>query len=276
MNQPYGLNPIFLSLNKEIDFTSEILSSGIDQLRKTSFSRKGAYFQSFSSLSIGLERLAKMCVILDYSISNDLLLPDDKYMRGIGHDLDNLYTRCIKIQDLHNIELDFPIKRDDEIYKRILSILSRFAKGDRYSNIDALTNSRRISDPIADWHENVDIFIYDNLVAFKKKIKIEKLARVVHDVLDDQSITMFISQDNQPLDNTYAAALEHSKIELILDIRQIFIVRLIRYIVEILESLLMKYSSLSGKMMPNISDYFAIYMNEDRMIKSRKVFTRRK
>ncbi|TOQ55992.1 hypothetical protein CGG93_24810, partial [Vibrio parahaemolyticus] len=69
--------------------------------------------------------------------------------KQIGHDLELLYKRSQEIIQKRGIKLKFLQNLDSEIHQNILVLLSEFAKGDRYSNINYLVNSKQQSDPIA-------------------------------------------------------------------------------------------------------------------------------
>ena len=59
----------------------------------------------------------------------------------------------------------------------MLRILSEFAQGDRYSNIDLLVGGKHQGDPIASWFIEVDIPLYETRIS-KKKIGDKYFARV--------------------------------------------------------------------------------------------------
>ena len=94
MNQ-WG-NKVFTALAEEAAFTSNILGEGVTQLAKANYAMRGLYFSSFSSISLGIERLGKLCILLDYYISSDGSFPKEEYVRKFGHDLGKLYeiTAC--------------------------------------------------------------------------------------------------------------------------------------------------------------------------------------
>ena len=63
-------DPTFVAFLEEAQFTKEILGIGVTQLFKANYATKGIYYQSFTCLSTGLERFAKLCLILNYYICN--------------------------------------------------------------------------------------------------------------------------------------------------------------------------------------------------------------
>jgi hypothetical protein len=49
--------PIFRALLREAEFTKQMLASGATQIRAANYATKGIYFQAFTSLSTGIERI---------------------------------------------------------------------------------------------------------------------------------------------------------------------------------------------------------------------------
>ena len=81
----------FRALVNEAMFTKDILGAGATQIRKGNYAQKGMYFQSFTSLSTGLERIGKLCLMLDYYIEHGGHFPDFRYLKNeIGHDIADL------------------------------------------------------------------------------------------------------------------------------------------------------------------------------------------
>jgi len=71
----------FKALLKEAQFTKEMLGSGATQIRKANYATKGVYFQAFTNLSTGLERIGKLCLMLDHYIETNGKFPDSKYFK---------------------------------------------------------------------------------------------------------------------------------------------------------------------------------------------------
>ena len=94
-------NKTFSALHEEAQFTKEILAIGVTQLYKANYAAKGIYYQSFTCLSTGIERLEKLCLILDYYIQNHGTLPPEKYIRDYGHKISDLYNACRDIAKQH-------------------------------------------------------------------------------------------------------------------------------------------------------------------------------
>ncbi|MEZ3441921.1 hypothetical protein [uncultured Alistipes sp.] len=53
-------NKVFTALAEEAAFKSKILGEGVTQLAKANYAMRGLYFSSFSSISLGIERLGEI------------------------------------------------------------------------------------------------------------------------------------------------------------------------------------------------------------------------
>src|SRR5258708_14782194 len=86
------VNETFKTLLREAEFTKEMLGSGATQIRTANYASKGVYFQAFTSLSTGLERIGKLCMMLDHYIDHNRQFPDSNYMKNrIAHNIAGLY-----------------------------------------------------------------------------------------------------------------------------------------------------------------------------------------
>lgn len=177
-------NKTFIALLEEAQFTKEMLGAGATQIRSANYATKGVYFQSFTSLSTGLERIGKLCLMLDYYIQNNGTFPEFVEMKKkIGHDLSLLYCNSQTVAGNRSVYFSYLKNLDEPIQQSILTILSSFAMGDRYSNINLLTGRPSRRDPIATWFEEVDAAIWESHVSDAKKKDIFNNAGIVAGLL---------------------------------------------------------------------------------------------
>ena len=146
----------FTALNKESQFAFEILHSGVTQIRKANYGRKGIYYQSFINLTVGIERIAKLSILLDYYIENNGNFPNDKFVRKLGHNINKLYNQSHEIKEKYSLNFNY-LNDFDDIHHNVLDILSDFATKDRYENINILVNAQQENNPISMWFEKVDM-----------------------------------------------------------------------------------------------------------------------
>ena len=260
---------IFHSFINEASFTCQMLSSGATQIRKAIYSKKGIYFQAFTNLTTGLERIYKLIFICDYIIKNKRQLPTSKYLKeNLRHDLEKLHLICTKIKELNQFGFNFQNELNEEIYTRILYVLSCFAKGDRYSNIDFLTNDRNYIDPIVSWNANVDQYILEHFISNKLKEKIEANAQIVSKQMNDISAVYYQADTGNIVRNVYEASKMTSINNVVAPIRQLYVLKIIRFNVELLCAIEHKARDLG--IIPYFGEIFARFINDDSFLKSQK------
>jgi len=267
------MNENFRALLDEAQFTYEILGNGVTMLGKANYATKGLYFLAFTSLSTGLERIGKLCIILDFYINHFGVFPNEREIRAIGHDLKVLYDKSQDIIKENDLELKFSKSCTDKIHFEILSILDSFAKGDRYSNINLLINSNRKSDPIKSWHK-IDVYLFENRVSKKKKEKIRYNAEIVGQLMSPFSIVRHTSESREDIANIETASFHTGMYEAVLKYRQLYVLQIIRYWVEILRGLQYRAINKGEQEIPYFSEIFALFLNSDSYFLTRKTFDR--
>lgn len=266
---------IFRAFINEAAFTKEILGLGATQIRKASYTSKGLYYEAFTCLSTGFERIGKLCLILDYYINNNGTFPNLKYMKKeIGHDLIKIYNKSLIISEQHNITFKFMNNLDEDIYQHILKILSDFAVGDRYSNINILLQSTKENDPISDWYYNIDKFIFDRYIKDTKKLDINNNAKIINMLINNITHVCYISETGETVDDIEVASQKTGIYESVAPYRQLFILQMIRYWVELLEELgyIAQKINVNELEIPYFNEIFAGFYNKDSYLKHRKTW----
>jgi len=152
-------------LLNEAKLTCSMLGNGLNSLRKSSILNVGLYYQSFFSLSIGIERLLKIIIIIKYRCENNGFFPtsEEIKVKSFGHNI-------IKLIDFLDIKIE------NEIELKILEFLNNFSKKSRYFNIDGIIN------------ENID---YENPLHSWKKIQ-EDILKIIKKGKKRYEIGIFI------------------------------------------------------------------------------------
>lgn len=267
------LSKNFNALLKEAQFTLEMLGSGATQIRKANHTAKGTYFQALTSLSTGIERIGKLCLILDHYIETSGQFPSyDQMKNEIGHDIEKIYKKSQYIIKDRAITLEHLQALEDPVHQAILRSLSNFAKGDRYSNINFITGSTRIRDPIADWFIGVDKKIYDISVSDAKKAQVAHQARVIDQLIGDVSYVLQSSETGDEINDMETASRVAGASAAIAPYRQLNVLQVIRYWTELLQELQYIAHSLPGADIPHFSEMFARFGNDDSFLRTRKTW----
>lgn len=263
----------FNTLIDEAQFTREILGTGVNRIGKANYAQKGIYFDAFTGLSTGLERIGKLCLILDFYISNNGTFPNDSFVRkNFGHDLVKIYSQSQVFVKERNIKFEFQDKIDDPIQIEILNILSSFAKGDRYSNINILVKGNHQSDPTKDWYEKVDKKLFEQRVTEKKKKEIIFNAKKIQELFGHVVSVRFQGESGEEINDLAKSSFLTGMTDSIAKYRRLYVLQIIRYWVEIIRSLQYSAQELSFKEIPWFTEIFSIFFNEDSFFLRRKTF----
>lgn len=143
----YGV--LYKTLEQESFVIRSCLATGLTELRNANLDEQGRYYSAFFQLAIGIERLAKMALILDHMARNNLQPPGQSTVKGYGHDLQILVSKVSTIASLAG-STPFPL---DPLCGKVVVFLSEFAKGMRYANLDALATGKPHRDPLSEWND---------------------------------------------------------------------------------------------------------------------------
>ena len=267
------LNKTFNALNKEAQFTKEMLGAGATQIRNANYAFKGIYFQAFTSLSTGIERIGKLCLMLDYYIDHNGTFPDLNYLRNeIGHRISLIYQKSVSVIARLDLRFDFLQQLDDPIHQAIINILSEFAQGDRYSNIDLLVSGKPQNDPIASWFRQVDEPLYELRVTERKKNTINTNAAAVAAMIRSHVMVMHTSETGDEITDVEDASRRTGMQEAVAPYRQLYVLQIIRYWVELLIALQYKAMQNKGNDIPSFIEIFALFYNNDSYFRTRKTW----
>lgn len=262
----------FQALIREATFTKEILGSGTTQIRKANYAAHGIYTQAFTALSVGLERIGKLCLILDHYIENDGRFPDFNQLKNqIGHKLEILQTRGAEIVKRRGIEFRYLAALDHPLHTSILRVLHNYADGDRYSNINLLVGAKQQDDPIAAWFNLVDEFIWANLIQDKRKQQIARNADICHQLMS-MGVVFHTAETGELIDSYRDASFRTGKFEAVSPYRQLYVLQIIRHWVELLWELGSHAQTLGREEIPYFGEIFGGFYNDDSYFKSRKTW----
>jgi hypothetical protein len=263
-------NQTFNALIREATFTKEVLCAGATQIRKANYSTPGVYAQAFAALSLGLERIGKLCLMLDHYIENSGRFPDFNYLKNnIGHKLDLLQARASEIVDQRQMKFQFLDALNRPIDLAILQVLHDYAGGDRYSNINILIGAKQKNDPISAWFDTVDSYIFDNVIGQRRKITIRHNANLVHEMMSKVGVVRHTAESGETIDSYVDASFRTGMFKAVAPYRQFYVLQIIRYWVELLWHLGDTAQSLGRQEIPFFGEIFGGFYNDDAFFKSR-------
>ncbi|WP_419939306.1 hypothetical protein [Candidatus Palauibacter sp.] len=162
-DNPFSI-PEWHSIGRETKLVRHLLGVGATSLGRAGYGdNMGEYYIAFFGLSVGLERLAKLVLVVDHAISNDGTMPSDNMVKEYGHKLVRLFDAAAEIETRHDVRLKYD-RPTDPISVKIIDSLDAFAdaRRGRYANFAALGNpSLSKEEPIARWWAEVATLILE-------------------------------------------------------------------------------------------------------------------
>ena len=174
-------NQHWRNIARECLLILELLDSGMIALGKaSSMDMEGHYYNAFFGLSVGIERLAKLILVTEHTVTSGKLPTNDvieSYRNNYGHDLIKLLDKIQKITTMLNLTHSRP---HNEISRAIINCLNSFAsagKG-RYANFNFLNDPQDENEfePIKKWwNEVAEPILKEHYIgtAIEEKIKEE-------------------------------------------------------------------------------------------------------
>ena len=181
----------YFALLEEFETSDKLIKLGFGELQNINLTND-FYFLPFQLLSQGFERFMKAYICIGYFHKHEKL-PDFKYLKKLGHDLEklkneiieNYYTNFNRPQ--FDLDVDFIQKNAD--LKELLYILSEFGKLSRYHNFDLITNNVKIGvDTKKLWEEFENSILDEN--DYKKLMNFD-LSHEIYQKISNKIITIF-------------------------------------------------------------------------------------
>lgn len=145
-------------IRQEAMLVRHLVGAGATAIGQANYAnKKGEYYRAFFELSVGMERLAKLILVVDYALTHAGKLPDEKLVRQFGHDLKSLFTAVDQVITARALNLRYP-RPSDAVATAIIENLDAFAdaKRGRYANFTALGNPKNDQhEPVSKWWSEV-------------------------------------------------------------------------------------------------------------------------
>ncbi|MGO9813160.1 MAG: hypothetical protein ACLP53_20650 [Isosphaeraceae bacterium] len=196
-----SFNRVFFQMQTEGFITRSCICTAFNELLAASVSEKGRYYVAFFQIAIGIERIAKLAIILDHMIKNDLSPLGPKGAKKLQtdwrHGLLRLYDNAESISQSRPITQSISFKAK-LLHRRMLAFLSDFANGGRYENLDSLAAGRSPKEPFKEWNA----ILWE---VFKTDLPEERRKTILQDAdgltssLQGRATVMAHDLDNNPL-----------------------------------------------------------------------------
>lgn len=271
------MNATWQALAREAGLAAEHMGMGVSALAMANYAHKAHYPQAFFALSIGMERAAKLALVVDYAIQHKGVFPDNKQLRQYGHDLKSLLIAVDAISASGRLSANTRRLPQSAIHDGIIDTLTEFASNiTRYYNLDFVTNAPGVAqkvDPVASWFLRVVEPILAQHATAKRKNKVESNAAIIKALTGDITMVLHHSETGQTLDTVYDASRQTGMNKIAEPYVRLYVLQIVRFLGSVLSDLGYQAQVARLEDVPYLSEFFAIYDNDDAMLKSRKTWS---
>jgi hypothetical protein len=271
------MNATWQAIAREAALAAEHMGMGVTALGKANYAHNAHYPQAFFALSTGLERTAKLALVIDHAIQSGGTFPDNQQLRRFGHNLKQLLDAVDAIAASGRLTGKVRRLPRTPIHNSIIEVLSDFASNiTRYYNLDLVTNApgvQQTSDPIASWFDRVVEPAIAKHVTAARSAKIERNAKLADGLMGRSVMVMHHSESGQPLETVYDASQMTGLIEAVQPHVRLYVLQIVRFLASVMSELTYKTYAARLEDVPHLSEFFAIYNNEDKLLKSRKTWS---
>jgi hypothetical protein len=264
-------------LGREAALVRDLIGSGVTALGRANYADKvGDYYNAFFGLSIGLERLAKLILVVDHAVSNSGQMPDERVVRRYGHKLFDLMNAIEAVLTKYSLNLEYS-RPNSPICTGILGCLDAFADAGRgrYANFVALGNpSLGTNEPIRNWWNEVGEAIllahyYDKPI----QVRVEKKARMVEAMMGSVSTVFHTAETGGAMLDIFTASVRTGQTGVVQRYGRYYALCVVRWLAEILSRLSREaFHTHHIEAFFGLWEYFYGYRVENSMLRTRKIW----
>lgn len=269
--------PEWHAIGREAALVRSLIGSGVTALGRANYANQtGEYYTAFFGLSIGLERLAKLILVVDYGISSGGQMPEQKVVRKFGHKLIDLTRAVDTLVGSRHLSLEFSRPRD-AISAKIIECLDSFADAGRgrYANFASLRDPNfSKEEPIRQWWGEVaELILQKHYYGKQVQARVEARAQLIDAMMSPFSYVRYTSETGDPMQDVLSASIRTGQTEIVQRFGRYYTLTLVRWLAEVFSNL-----TRTASYTHNIDaffgtwEYFQTYTVEDSFLKTRKVW----
>lgn len=264
-------------IRQEAMLVRHLIGAGATAIGQANYAnKKGEYYRAFFELSVGMERLAKLILVVDYALTSAGKLPDESYLRGYGHLLTKLFAVVDQASTSRALKLRYP-RPTDAVATAIIENLDAFAdaKRGRYANFGALANPQTAQhEPIAKWwNEVAEAILKDRYYGKPVQEKVEGNARAVSILLGGIAMVRHTTETRDHLSDIEIASRRTGQTELVQRWSRYHSLTIVRWLSDVYRELAehaayrQNFDAFFGSW-----EFFDTYRVDDEFMKSRKIW----
>lgn len=270
------MNPTWNAIAREAALAAEHLGNGATILGKANYAHHAHYGQAFFSLSTGFERAAKLAFVVDHALTNAGAFPTNEEVRDYGHNLARLLEQADAIAERRALSARARLPRS-EIHAGIVAVLTDFANNiTRYYSLDLITGNPRVAqrdDPTKAWFQQVVTPVLNRHYGARQQERHRRNAQLISEVMQPFTMVRHVAETGEPLETVFDASLQTGMTEFAQPYVRMYVMQLIRFVGLLLGEL--GYAAYGTQLdtIPHLSEFFAIFNNEDEYFLKRKTWS---
>ncbi len=268
------MNDKWRALAREAELAAEHLAIGVTALGRANYAQEAYYGQAFFALSVGLERAAKLAIVVDYALKHAGKFSLTKDLKEYGHNLKALLERGNEIAERHGLSSEQDRLPRSTIHDSIIDILSDFAaNGTRYYNLDCVTGAAAAAnkiDPFRQWWERVVMPILDLHYKRGYRRRHEENASLVDGLLAGHALVRHHAETGQPLLSVSDASQRTAATTFAAPYVRMYVMQIVRFVAALLSELGYLAQREQLEDIPYFADFYKIFNNSDACFRRRK------
>ena len=269
--------PEWRAIHRETSLVRHLIGSGATAIGRANYAdQAGEYYTAFFALSVGLERLAKLILVAEYSISNGGGMPDEALVRRFGHKLGDLMDAVSAAAERSHFETEFQRPRNG-IPRKIIASLDAFADANRgrYVNFSSLGNpSLGENEPINKWWSEVaELILAEHYYGKAIQARVERNATLVSNLTSSFTFVRHVSETGNIMDSVREASVRTGQTAIVQKYGRFYALTLVRWLAALYcKASRMAFHSHGVLAFFGSWELLSSYTLDDRFLKNRKVW----
>jgi hypothetical protein len=261
------------AIAREAASAAEHIGIGATALSRANHAQNAYYSQAFFALSVGFERSCKLALSISSALAGKGFA-DRKTLKGYGHDIANLLDEVDSLAVSRGLEGTRRLPRS-EIHLAVVDVLTQFASNiTRYYNLESAAGeaSAAAEDPISAWFNHVTLPVLAERDSEASQARRQKKAVMMRQ-FEAITLVRHHAEDGTPITSLEAGALHSGATEFARPWERMHVLQIARFLGGVLATLGVEAQKRKQPDVPYLSEFFAIYNNDDAFFRQRKTWS---
>jgi hypothetical protein len=259
---------------REASIAAEHLGIGVTALGKASFAHPAYYGQAFFALCVGLERSAKLTLVVDHATRHGGEFPNAKLVRSYGHNLVRLLDEADRVAERLGLSRDEAALPRLPVHVEIVKVLSSFAENrTRYHSFAVLSKEGAGSggdDPTAAWFERVTLTVLGLHCSDSRMAAYQDQARTMESIVGRMSTVCHTSECGEPVRSVEHAQLLISVTEFAKPFTRMYVLQFARFFAHLMSHFGQMAYQVQPPFLPVLSEFYSAFRGTDAQFRKRR------